>query len=46
MSREQRDIADYIVGEFDDISPEYAVKVVAEIGIAEASNLGKCFSNK
>ena len=46
MSREERDIADYIVGEFDDISPEYAVKVVAEIGIAEASNLGKCFSNK
>ena len=46
MSREERDIAEYIVAEFDDISHEDAVKVVAEIGIAEASNLGKCFSNK
>ena len=45
MSREQRDIADDIVGEFDDISHEDAVKVVAEIGIAEASDLGKYISN-
>ena len=40
MSREERDITDYIVGELDDISHEDAVKAVAEIGIAEASDLG------